>query len=343
MTADPAPDYGGLVRRVFVAAFGAAFGATLALALASFVVGAYTAYFTALTPGVGAATLVPLFLWAGPVPVELPHAFPYGAIFAFATAVYILLFVAAARGGESPARAVLGGARTSLGALLSSDLVVAAVSLGFLTFVATGIDAVTVAAGGQIGGLTGSDATVFLSTATAPIVEEVGFRVCIIGLVALILSLGTGWRDSLRALWRPSSVYEGRDVRAGKVYVIAVALVASSVAFGLAHIAAGSGWQPGKLPEAAFGGLVLGYVYVRYGLHVAVLTHWGVDFLGTAFAFFAEGRYGIPWGSDPGYLLQQWVTGDLFLGIGFLSFLLVSYLGARRLIARAQAGESPRM
>ncbi|HME18169.1 MAG TPA: CPBP family glutamic-type intramembrane protease, partial [Nitrososphaerales archaeon] len=226
--------------------------------------------------------------------------------------------------------------------LLSSDIVVAIVSIGFLTFTATAIDTVTQAAGVQIGELRGTDATIFISTTTSPLVEEFGFRMCIIGLVALALALGTGRRASLRALWRPASVYEGEAARPGRAYILLVALVASSGAFGLAHLTSGSGWDAGKLPEAVFGGLVLGYVYIRYGFHIAVLTHWGVDYLGTAYAFFGEGAHGIPWWSDPGYALQQIVTLDLVYGIGLFSFLLAAYLGVRRLGgARGPGDASP--
>jgi len=337
-------DQGKEARAPWAEAIGLLFAAslvfTLVLALLSFPVGAYTAFFTTLTPGVGPATPLPLYFWLGPLPVLLPVMPPFGVVFAAMAAVYLLLFAVAARRGTGFARALADGARGRLGAFLSSDLSVAMVSIGFLTSTATAVDAFTEAAGGQIGALRGSDATIFISTATSPLVEELGFRVCIIGLVAVILCLGAQRRSLLGALWRPASAYEDRDVRSGEEAVILVALVASSVAFGLAHVASGSGWEIGKLPEAAFGGLVLGYLYIRYGLHIAVLTHWGVDYLGSVYSFFGEGTQGIPWGSEPGYVLQQWVTYDLVYGIGLLGFLLVAYLGARRVLRLGGQGKS---
>jgi len=141
---------------------------------------------------------------------------------------------------------------------------------------------------------------------------------------------------------------EGRAMGSDRNAVLLVALAASSVAFGILHVSNGSGWAIGKLPEATFGGLVLGYLYIRYGLHMAVLTHWGIDYLGTVFAFFGQGAYGIPWGSSPGYILQQVTTANLSwscpldgngcplvgipaAGIGLLSVILVAYAGLRRL------------
>jgi membrane protease YdiL (CAAX protease family) len=171
----------------------------------------------------------------------------------------------------------------------------------------------------------------FFSNTSAPLIEEFGFRVCIIGAFALLLSTERSPRALLEALWRPASTYENEEIRAGKVYALSAVLVVSAIVFGLLHILSGSGWEIGKLPEATYGGLVLGYLYIRYGFHVAVLTHWGIDYLGSAFSFFGQGAYGIPWGSSPGYDLQQIVSLDLIKGIGLASFLLVLYLGFARL------------
>jgi hypothetical protein len=168
--------------------------------------------------------------------------------------------------------------------------------------------------------------------------------VCIVGLVAAVLALGSGPRDVLRSLWRPSASYERDSLRADKVLIISVAVATSSLAFGVLHVAPGSGWGIGKLPEATFGGAVLGYLYVKYGFHVAVLTHWGIDFLGSAFAFFGQGVYGVPWWSSPGFVLQRLVTDDLVGGIGLAAFLLVTYSGLRlvRLSADGDASKVPR-
>ena len=343
MTGRAAAEQGAPAARAFGSLFAVAFLATLALALASIPTGLYTAFFTTLTPGVGPASPVLFYFWLGPLPVALPAMPTIALTLVVMTAVYVLLLVVAAARGSSPAKALREGVRGNIDGLLSSDLVIAVASVGFLVSVATAIDSATQAAGGQIGGLIGSDATIFVSAATSPLVEELGFRVCIMGLVALILSLGMGWRGSVAALWRPGSVYDTSTARSGRELVLLVALVTSSVAFGLAHVASGSGWELGKLPEATFGGLVLGYVYMRYGLHIAILTHWGVDYLGNVYSFFGEGAYGIPWGSDPGYVLQHWVTLDLVYGIGLLSCILVAYLGLRRLWLPHPVGEIPSM
>ena len=53
-------------------------------------------------------------------------------------------------------------------------------------------------------------------------------------------------------------------------------LLISSVTFGLAHI---SSWGWWKFLPAFLGGLVLGYLYLKYGMHVSILFHFANDFM----------------------------------------------------------------
>ena len=48
------------------------------------------------------------------------------------------------------------------------------------------------------------------------------------------------------------------------------------------------------------GGLFWGYLYIRYGFHVAVLAHWGVDYLGSVFYFMSQGGSSAAWTSSFG-------------------------------------------
>ncbi len=318
--------------KAVVLIFALLFGITVLLATLSLPIGVYTVLFTTLAQGYGAATLVYTFVWAGPVPVTLPVAVPVGLLFVLEIAVYMIL-LAYAFAHKSAFAAFSAGFRSGVSFLLSNDLVVVLISVGFYIFSVLIIDAFVTAGGAPIGGPSESNALFyFVAVTVSPLREELGFRVGIIGVVACLIALGGSRTGLLRALWRPSTVYERDVVRTGKVFAVIAALVASSAIFGLWHVLSGTGWDIGKLPGVIFGGLILGYLYIRYGFHVAVLTHWGIDYFGTAFAFFGQGAYGILWTSDPGYLLQQIVSIDLIMGIGLFSFLLVIYLGAARLL-----------
>ncbi len=338
MSAEPEGHATSLLVKAAVVVVGLLFAFTLLLSVLSFPAGIYAILFTQLSPGLGAGTLVIQSLLIGPLPVRIPTPLPVWGLFAAMMTIYAIFFVVAAASGPNPLAAFSAGFRRGLSSLMSNGLVVAVVSIGFLAFTATYVDTAVAAGGVPIGGPSGPALAIFLSVTTAPFVEEFGFRFLIVGLVALVLSLGMHWKSALKSLWRPAACYETDEIGSQKAAVVWAVVVLGAVAFGFAHIASGSGWELGKLPEATYGGLVLGYLYVKYGFHVAVLTHWGIDYLGSAFAFYGQGAYGIPWNADPGYIMQQVVTYNFLDGIGIVSFFLVVYLGVTRVIrGRAEA------
>lgn len=303
------------------------FGSTALLVILSLPVGVYTVLFTTLAQGYGASTPVYTFVWAGPLPVTLPVAIPVGVLCVLELAIYAVL-LAYTFAHQSLLAAFSAGFNDGVSCLFSSDLVVVLTSVGFYIFSALIIDVFVTSSGAPIGGISESNALFYFVIQTvSPLREEVGFRVGVIGVVAFLLALGTSRKGLLRALWRPSTVYESDLVRTGKMITVLAALVASSAIFGAWHVLSGSGWDIGKLPGATFGGLVLGYLYIKRGFHVAVLTHWGIDYVGTVFAFFGQGAYGIPWEQTPGFFLQQVVSVDMIEFLGLASFLLVIYVG----------------
>ncbi|MDG7010898.1 MAG: CPBP family intramembrane metalloprotease [Nitrososphaerota archaeon] len=315
---------------------------TVVLVAASVPAGIYAMFSGKLSATASAATLVRPYLWLGPVPIVFGYYVPAGVLFGAVMAVYVAMLVYGVLQQARPWRAVAASVREGFGALGSSPFVVMMVSIGFLTFTASMIDNVTSAAGVPIGAPAGDPLELFLGFTVAPVVEELGFRVVLIGLVALVLSLGKSWKEALGALWRPSMAMDGLAVGGGTAIIIWAATGLSSVAFGACHVACGgSGWQIGKFPEAAFGGLVLGYVYVKYGFHVAVITHWGIDYFGSAFSFYGQAAYGIPWNSGTTeYVGQYLVDYDLLLLFGLASFLLVAYLGLSRIARRRRPAEA---
>lgn len=310
-------------------------GLTLALTLASIPAGVYTVFFTQLSHNSTASTTGQPFLWLGPTAVLLPFLTSYGAAFAFATAIYVMMLALASKQGKGILPAIKAGLRLRFEEFFSNRLLLVVISIGFLIFTASVIDAVVEAAGGSIGNpLAGGDPLKELVQLTiAPLREELGFRVVIIGLVAFVLSLGRPLKDAAKALWRPSAAYEGAAVGGVAFALIWATTGAGAVLFGACHVGlfCGGGWDFWKLPEAAYGGLVLGVLYVRYGFHVAVLAHWGVDYLASAYAFLGQGLYGIDWTSVPGFSLQDLTAFDLVGAFGTASFLAVAYVGLLKL------------
>ena len=132
----------------------------------------------------------------------------------------------------------------------------------------------------------------------------------------------------LKALWRPSSAWEGVSGGETEVYsaptlkLLVYFLVAlSSILFGLAHYLSGAGWDIGKVSEAALDGVALAYLYVRYGLHASIIFHWAVDYASNAFAFYGQAAYGISWTSNSVYSLVPTIDIVFLLGLpGLLYF-----------------------
>jgi hypothetical protein len=311
-------------------------GVTIVLIAFSFPAGIYSVFSGNLSQNITYSTLIRPYFWIGPSVALAPFVVSAGAWFAIFTAVYMLFFLYALRQKEHFWSAIRSAFRTGFDALMSSPFIVVIVSIGFLNFTSSIIDVLVTSTGAPIGGPTGDPLALLLGFTFAPLVEEVGFRVILIGTVAFILSFGRPWRTALSAFWRPSRAIEGVAVGSGASLIIWAATSFSAVTFGACHVFCGSSWDLGKLPEAIYGGFVLGYLYVRYGLHVAVLAHWGVDFFGSVYAFFGQAAYGIPWDSaTKEYVGQYLVDVDLLFFFGLASFLLIVYLGLKKLARRS--------
>ncbi len=127
--------------------------------------------------------------------------------------------------------------------------------------------------------LGGNNLVQFLYITAAPLFEEFGFRVILIGIPLLALySCRSSAGYILGCLWNPSKL-EIANYRKAIILIVAV-----GVLFGLAHIAFGQAWSEGKFAQAAVGGIILGWVYVRYGFVSALLIHWATNYFIYAYA-----------------------------------------------------------
>ncbi len=118
-----------------------------------------------------------------------------------------------------------------------------------------------------------NDLIQFFFVSLAPLIEEIGFRMILIGIpLFLIYSGRSSIRFFLKCLWRPASL----DI---VQYRWAIALIISvGVFFGFAHIGFADSWSDGKFLQAMLGGIILGWVYLRYGFAVSLLVHWGTNY-----------------------------------------------------------------
>ena len=127
-----------------------------------------------------------------------------------------------------------------------------------------------------------NDLTLFLAITIAPITEEIGFRVMLIGIpLFLIFAHKSSIKFFFATLWHPYNNLHIMQNRRVIGIIIAVGLF-----FGLAHIISGEPWSEGKFAQAAISGIIIGWVYYRYGLISAVLIHWATNYFIYSYIFF---------------------------------------------------------
>lgn len=109
-----------------------------------------------------------------------------------------------------------------------------------------------------------------ITLANASVWEEVAARVLLLGVPLLAVH----WAGRTK-LDRPAWSY----LTGGKIPLDGAAvafLLFSSAAFGVAHV---PGWDLWKLPGSLVGGLVFGVLFLRLGLHAAIICHFLHDYL----------------------------------------------------------------
>lgn len=207
-------------------------------------------------------------------------------------------------------------------ALLENTLLVVIASFSALIVSLEGIEFVQTSVGIPTGDPAIGDPFLKITLLSyAAIAEELGFRVGIIGVIALslLVSFRAGPR-SLMVLWHPNKYLRRflNDIQyryASKVTWIMV--IISAILFGGGHVLYGSGWEIGKVSLATLSGLVLGWIYVRSGLVGAVLLHWSFNYFIASYRNFADA-----FASD--FIFQFMYTIILLSGV----FTLVLVLGA---------------
>ena len=131
---------------------------------------------------------------------------------------------------------------------------------------------------------TGNSLIRFFQLTVAPLTEESGFRVLLVGIPLYMMYCNqVSWKLFFKSLWRPSYYLGITNYRKAMILVVAVGLF-----FGTAHIISGTPWSPGKFSQASIAGIIIGWVYVRYGFAPAVLVHWASNYFTFSYIFFVS-------------------------------------------------------
>jgi len=128
-----------------------------------------------------------------------------------------------------------------------------------------------------------NDLIQFFYVSLAPLVEEFGFRLILIGIpIFLIYSRKSSVKYFIKCLWNPGTL----DIHDSKKAIYLIIFV--GVVFGFAHIALGEPWSEGKFVQAAASGIILGWVYLRYGFVASLLIHWATNYFIFSYALFVS-------------------------------------------------------
>ena len=134
-----------------------------------------------------------------------------------------------------------------------------------------------------------NDLILFLQISIAPITEEIGFRVILIGIpLFLIYSHKSSLKFFFKSLWSP---YSSLHIHENKKPIGIIVVV--GIFFGVAHVLSGEPWSTGKILQASIGGIILGWVYFRYGLAAAIILHWATNYFIYSYLFLISEINGI--------------------------------------------------
>ena len=126
-----------------------------------------------------------------------------------------------------------------------------------------------------------NDLIQFFYVTLAPIVEEFGFRLLLVGIPLFVMySARPSLKYFVRCLWSPANL----DIYDAKKAFLLIIFV--GVLFGFAHIAFGDSWSTGKFAQAAASGIILGWVYLRYGFVASLMIHWAANYFVFSYANF---------------------------------------------------------
>ena len=134
-----------------------------------------------------------------------------------------------------------------------------------------------------------NDLLQFLGITVSPVFEETAFRLILIGIPLFLLYSKKGSaRLFFRSLWNPSSLQMADSKKA------AILVVAVGIFFGLSHIVSDQSWSNGKFAQAAISGIIIGWVYYKYGFVASTLIHWSTNYLIYSYGYFVSSVNEIP-------------------------------------------------
>jgi len=223
--------------------------------------------------------------------LQLPLEYEIGDIFVIAWSIFIILFVLSSLGPKKNFMKNIGDILSDKKNVFSDNYMINIIKWFSILVLVSAIITIIQESFGitTVPPNTTNDLILFLQISLAPLTEEIGFRLILIGIpLFLIYSHKSSIKFFLKSLWNPYSnlhVYENKK---------AIALIIGvGIFFGIAHVISGEPWTNGKILQATFGGIILGWVYFRYGLAAAIILHWATNYFIYSYLFLISEINGI--------------------------------------------------
>jgi hypothetical protein len=166
----------------------------------------------------------------------------------------------------------------------------------------------------------------FFYLSAAPLNEEILFRVLLLGVPLLLIFSPIKKGNFVLFLNHPYKFLAPNKTRY-TIMCISIVIVINSVIFGMSHVFFGGGYEVGKITQAALGGLVLAWIYYRYGLATAIVFHWISNFVFFAYSILGFYLFGTPWNTETDSIFLSAISiGFIIIGILFLYQLTTKIL-----------------
>jgi len=167
----------------------------------------------------------------------------------------------------------------------------------------------------------------FFDISLAPIIEELGFRVVLIGLPLFMLySHKLSFKFLVKSLWWPQKNLRNVNMKKALSVIVIVGIL-----FGAAHIFSDEAWSTGKFAQAVASGIIIGWVYFRYGFVSAVLIHWATNYFIFSYGYIVADINQISIGDAFSHSLLS--TLELMLvvtGIISIAVLMLNYVYSKK-------------
>jgi len=270
-----------------------------------------------------------LSLFLAGIGFDVPVQFELGDGFIVIWCIFLILFTVAILGPKKNFVAVLQSMISEGSYKIQDNYIVAVIKwFSILVIVSAGIITVQEFVGISIEQPEAPNQLIqFFDISLAPIIEELGFRVMLIGLPLFMLySHKLSFKFFVKSLWWPWKNLRNVNMKKALSVIIIVGIL-----FGAAHIFSDEAWSTGKLAQAIASGIIIGWVYFRYGFVPAVLIHWATNYFIFSYGYIVADINQISIGDAFSHSLLN--TLELMLvvtGIISVAVLVLNYVYSRK-------------